>query len=430
MRTLWALVALLVACACTSGAGPLTGPHVVAIGVDLPLTGADGISGNASLNGIRYYIHQHPTVDGRQISLDIKDDAVKGTHNPERGAANVQALIANSDVLGIIGPFDSNVARAEVPIANEAGLALISPSASDTCLTKDVFLPSVLNVTAKDITCSDASQLTAKELRPLSTNNFFRLVTTDDYQGPAAADYAYNTLHMLKVAVMSDGEVYGQALASGFSIRFVKNGGSIVDHADFNPAPPPDYASFLKKAKADGAQAIYFGGVTANGVCSARAAMKGLFDTKAPLLGGDGIAEDPSCVSAAGDEAVGIYATVPAINPDSLPAAQPTIKAFKSVYPGKADYDAYTMAAYDATGLLIDAIHRGFAASGGKIPTRAAVVAQVVITNYQGVIGLIAFTPEGDITTKIVSVYESQSSDPLAVWPLLGAIDYSAKPPA
>ena len=424
------MLAALIACACTSGATPFGGPHIVAIGVDLPLTGADGISGTATLNGIQYYVHQHPTVDGKQISLVIKDDAVKGTHNPERGAANIQALIANPDVVGIIGPFDSNVARAEVPIANQASLTMISPSASDTCLTKDVFLPSSLNVTAKNITCSDASQLTAKELRPVATNNFFRLATTDDYQGPAAADYAYNALHLLKVAVMSDGEVYGQALASGFSIRFVKNGGSVVDHADFNPAPPPDYATFLKKAKADGAQAIYFGGVTSNGVCSARAAMKGIFDAKAPFLGGDGIAEDPACVTAAGAEAVGIYATVPAISPDSLPAAQPTIKAFKAAYPGKSDYDAYTMAAYDATGVLIDAIHRAFASSGGKIPTRAAVIAQVAFTSYPGVIGLIAFTPEGDITTKIVSVYESLSTDPLAAWPLQGAIDYSAKPPA
>lgn len=430
MRTAIAMLALLTASACTGGATPSTEPDAVAIGVDLPLSGADGISGTATLHGIQYYVQKHPTVDGKEINLVIKDDAVKGTHNPERGAANVQALIATGGLLGIIGPLDSNVARAELPIANQASLALVSPSASDTCLTKDVFLPSSLNVTAKDITCSDASQLTAKELRPLPTNNFFRLATTDDYQGPAAADYAYKALHKLKVAVMSDGEVYGQALASGFSIRFVMDGGSVVDHADFNPAPPPDYTTFLKKAKADGAQAIYFGGVTSNGVCSARAGMKGIFDASAPFLGGDGIAEDATCVSAAGAQAVGIYATVPAVNADSLPAALPTIGAFKSVFPGKTDYGAYTMAAYDATGLLVDAIHRAFAVLGGKFPTRVAVLAQVAATNYPGVIGPIAFTPEGDITAKIVSVYEAQSSDPLAAWAFQGAIDYSTKAPA
>lgn len=419
------IVGLLSAAACSLG-GPT---NVIKIGVDLPLNGEEGRAGTPTLNGVEFYVSQHPTIDGFTVIVDARDDAVSGAHDPVTGVGNVRAMAADAALMAVIGPFDSSMARAEIPVANVAGIALISPSASSRCLTKDPYLPAGLSPTHVEISCKAAGLPGPKDLRPSGTNNFFRLATSDDLQGPAAADYAYKTLHLLRVAVLSDHEAYGQALAAGFRTRFLKLGGSVVSHLDYDPSASIDLSAFLRHARSDGAQGVYFGGVTANHGCVLRAQMAAVFGTgtTAPYLGGDGIAEDPDCVRNAGAYAAGIYATVPAADPGNIAAATPVIAAFKRQHPNAADYGAYTIAAYDAAGVLYAALDRAIKAAGGKRPARASVIAELAATTaYAGATGAIGFDAAGDSTLRLVTVFESTGSDPAAPWTDVGSIDYSA----
>jgi len=325
----WLPVLSLVFLTACSGGGAVG--KTIKIGVDLPLSGVEGQAGRPTLNGVRFYAHQHPVLDGYNVVVTVRDDAVNGVHNPKRGAENVAALVADPLVMGIIGPLDSSVARAAIPVANKAYLAMISPSASNPCLTRDPFLPAALNPSRVAISCQAASLPAPADLRPTSTNNFFRLAATDDLQGAAAADFGYKNLHLLRVAVLSDHEVYGQALADSFRARFTKLGGLAVLYLDFAPSNTLDLSAFFKQAKADGAQAIYFGGSTANRGCAIRAQMATVFGTGAaiPYLGADGIAEDPACVRDAGSNAPGVYATVPVVDPIQDPVAKAAVDAFK-----------------------------------------------------------------------------------------------------
>jgi len=409
-----------------------TAANTIKIGVDLPLSGVEGQAGTPALNGIRFFVHQHPTVDGFNIVVGARDDALKGIHDPAVGAGNVQAFIVDPLVLAMIGPFDSSVARAEIPAANAAHLAMVSPATSSRCLTKEPFLPAALNPTRVEISCKTAGLPSPKDLRPAGPNNYFRLATTDDLQGPAAADFGYRNLHLLRVAVLSDHEAYGQALAASFAERFVHLGGSVVAQLDFAPAATVDLSQFMHQAKREGAQAIYFGGVTANNGCMIRAQMASVFDVgeTTPYLGGDGIAEDPACLRDAGLNAAGIYATVPAPNPDRLAGARDVITAFKAEYGNTADYGAYTIAAYDAVGVLYDAIHRAVKASGGSRPPRDTVVAALSVTSaFQGALGTFGFDQAGDTTLRIVSIFEATGTNTQTPWSWLGAIDYSAALP-
>ena len=61
----------------------------------------------------------------------------KNGHDPAQGAQNITALAADSSVMGVVGPFNSSVALAEIPKATAAHLALISPSNTNPCLTAD-----------------------------------------------------------------------------------------------------------------------------------------------------------------------------------------------------------------------------------------------------------------------------------------------------
>jgi len=421
-------VLVLAGAACTSP--PPIKP--LKIGVDLPLSGPEGRAGTPALNGVQFFVNKHPTLDGFTIQLAAKDDAVAGRHDPEKGASNIQALAADPLVMGVIGPFDSTVARAEIPIANTAHLALISPAVSSRCLTKEPYLPAGLSPTRTAISCKAAGLAGPSDLRPSGTNNFFRVATTDDLQGPAAADYAFKNLQFRRMAVLSDHEAYGQSLAGAFMARFVKQGGSIVARLDFDPTGSADATGFLRVAKGDGAQGIYFGGVTANHGCVIRAQMAAVFGQgdATPFIGGDGIAQDPECLRNAGANAVGIYATVPAIAAESVPTAQPIIAAFKEQFARAGDYGPYSMAAYDSTGVLYAAIDRAIKAAGGSLPARDSVVTEMAATNaFPGATGTFGFDTDGDTSLRVVSVFESRSSDPAKPWPLVGAVYYTAALP-
>ena len=427
VAALVATLSLTVGSSCLFGGPPAT---VIKIGVDLPLSGAEALAAVPALNGIRYYVQQHPTVDGFTIVLSESDDSTGGLPDPNRGADNVRAFREDPLVVAIIGPFDSNVARAEIPVTNSSLLGMVSPVTSSPCLTQDVYLPAALSLGHAAVTCKAAGLPAASALHTSGSNNYFRLAPTDQLQGPAAADHLFKTLQLVRAAVISDHEAYGQALADSFTTRYIKLGGGVVGRLDLDSSADP--VAFLKRMKADGARAVYYGGITANRGCTIRSEMLDVFGTDAtiPFLGGDGIAEDPACVRDAEANFAGMYATVPAIDPSNLPSAAPVIKGFKKAYPNPSDYGRYTVVAYDATAVVYDAIDRAIKASGGKPAPRAAVLAMLAATSgLEGATGTIGFDPNGDTTHRVISIVESPRIDRTTPWLAAGFVDYSAALP-
>ena len=421
-----AVISLIAGSSCLFG-GPA---QVIKIGVDLPLSGAEARAALPALNGIRYFVQQHPTVDGFNIVLSESDDSTGGLPDPNRGAGNVHALAQDQLVAAMIGPFDSDVARAEIPVANRSLLGMVSPVTSSPCLTQDVYLPAALSLSHTAVTCKDVRLPAAKDLHTLGVKNYFRLAPTDQLQGPAAADHIFKTLQLVRAAVISDHESYGQALADSFTTRYVRLGGSVEGRLDLDSSADP--VAFLKRMRAAGAQAVYYGGVTANRGCAIRGEMQDAFgaDATVPFVGGDGIAEDPACVRDAGANFAGMYATVPAVDASDLPSAAPVIRGFKSAYPNPEDYGRYTVIAYDAAAVVYDAIDRAITASSGKMPSRPAVLTMLAATSgLGGATGTIRFDSNGDTRHRVISIVESPATDRTAPWRAAGSIDYSAALP-
>jgi branched-chain amino acid transport system substrate-binding protein len=383
-----------------------------------------------ALNGIKFFVQTHPMLDGFTVVLTIADDAGGGWPNPNRGVTNLEGFVGDSNLLAMIGPFDAAVARKEIPVANVAGLAMISPATSNPCLTRNVFMPALLNPARTAISCQSAGLPSASELRPEHNNNFFRLTTTDELQGAAAADYAFKKLHIVRAAALSDHEAYGQGLVDAFSARLTSLGGTVVGHFDLGPAKP-DAGAFLSNMKSGGAQAVYYGG-TMRGGCVIRAQMKALFPAgeATPFLGGDGIAQDPECVKAAGDNSAGIYATVPIVDAGSRPGAATMIHDFKTSFGSTADFGPYTIVAYDATAVLYAALDRAIRDSGASLPSRAKVTSELAQTSgLAGATGTLGFDSAGDTTNRVVSIFEATGADPRTPWKPVGAEDYSARLP-
>ena len=423
---------LLLVAACASSAPAAPAAPVLRIGVDLPVTGREARAAVPALNGVRFYVQTHPTLDGFQVLLTMTNDAAAGgLPSPERGAANVHAFVADPTVVAMIGPFDAAVARKEIPVANAASLAMISPATSSPCLTRNVFVPATLNPARTDIDCKMAGLPSAAELRPTQLNNFFRLTTTDDLQGAAAADYLFGKLHVIRAAAVSDHEAYGQGLVDAFSARFTTLGGTVVARVDLDPANP-DAATFLAGAKNEGAQAVYYGGSTPGGGCAVRGQMRAVFPAAGatPFLGADGIAQDPACVTAAGENSPGMYATVPIVDAATLPSAAPTIRQFKATFGSTSDYGPYTVVAYDATAVLYAALNRAIQAAGGHLPDRQAVISELAHTaDLAGATGNLGFDAAGDTTNRVISVFEATGTNPRSSWKLVDTVDYSAHLP-
>ncbi len=381
----------------TSSGGGTAAKGTIKIGVDLPESGAEASNGIPTLNGVKFAVQQAGTVDGFTLAVDNHDDAPAGAHDPAVGANNVRAMIADSTVLGMIGPFNSSVAKVEIPIANAASLAMISPANTNPCLTKDI--PA----------CHTSGGYLPADLRPSGTNNYFRVAATDDHQGSAMADYIFKTLNVTKIGVVDDAEIYGKGLADAFAAQFTKDGGTVVDGVqDVDTKNTASFSALLNKFKTDGATAVYFGGTDSNKGCVIRQQSKGIFDSASSVFGGgDGIVTT-QCLSDAGDQVGNMYGSIAAVDATKLPGAQATIAAFKAAYAGANDFGGYTMPAYAATKVLIAAIKKAIEANGGNMPSRAQVVSALgSLAPVDTPLGPTSFDSNGDTTQQIITIYQT-----------------------
>jgi branched-chain amino acid transport system substrate-binding protein len=235
---------------------------------------------------------------------------------------------------------------------------------------------------------------------------------------------------VVRAAVVSDHEAYGQALADSFSTRFTRLGGSIVGRLDLDQSP--DTATFLNRMKADGVQGVYYGGVTTNRGCVIRAQMLDAFGTAVatPFMGGDGIAEDPECLRDAGGDFAGIYATVPVAGAAGLASASEVVDGFRRAFPNRDDFGAYTLVSYDATAVVYAALGRAIQLWGGRLPPRRAITAQLGgLQGVLGVTGTLGFDSNGDPSHRVISIVESPRLDRNGPWTDAGSVDYSATLP-
>jgi branched-chain amino acid transport system substrate-binding protein len=403
------LAATFVAFACGSTSSGSSSKGDIWIATDLPVSGSDASSGLPAQNGANYAVTSIGTISGYTLHVKNYDDAVNGKHDATKGAQNITDIISNKDILGVVGPFNSGVAAAEIPVANRASLALISPSNTNECLTQPLSY------------CQSVNKFDPASLRPLCANtipcpagknNYFRIAAPDTFQGPAIADYAYDTLGVKVVAVWDDQEPFGLGVANNFAKEFQKKGGTVVDRKGFDTSgtAAPDFHSWLASAKKDGATAIYAGATSATYGCIPRAEEKGIFDPAATYyLGPDGIG-DAQCLKDAGDQANDhMYASQGAADATQNPAAAATIAKYKAACTQDTCYGAYTYASYDCAAILIDAIKRAIDSNGGNKPTREQVITALSqTTNFTALSGTISLNNLGDETTPILQIDQNK----------------------
>jgi branched-chain amino acid transport system substrate-binding protein len=308
-------------------------------------------------------------------------------HNPPQGAKNVEALASDPAVVGIVGPFNSNVAQAEIPLSNSLGIALISPANTNPDLTKG---PKAL------------------QLRPQNPDaiTYFRVCATDDIQGPVGADYAAKTLHLKRAYIVDDNETYGKGVADQWAGQFVTDGGAIAAHDHLTPGQT-DFHALLTNAVAAHPDVIFYGGTSATGGDQLRKQMAGTPLASVTMFGADGVRNE-EFLKIAGSMANDVYATVASVNAAKLPAAQQFLKNYEATF--HEPVGSYSASGYVAAMVIINAAAAAVKANGGTMPTRAQVLDHIrTAHSFDTIIGTFAFDQNGDPTSKIISIYEARN---------------------
>lgn len=381
-----------------------TGSTIIKIATDLPVSGKDIHLGKPAEHGARLAVDQanaNHTLAGYTLVFEPKDDVgPSGWHDPAVGARNVTALVADVLVAGIVGPFNSRVAMAELPITNQAPLAQISPAATNPCLSKEI----------AEWECSGFTSL-LPTLRPTGKVTSFRIVPTDDQQGPAAADFVLKTLQLKQVYIIDDADSYGIGLAQGFIKQFLAHGGTVLGYS----RQPGSYLELLTQIATLHPDAIYFGGIDATGGTLIRQQMQHVAGLEQlPFIGADGIVT-PRFASTIGLAGGPVYGTVAVVDTMSSASAATFNRQYDAVY-GTANCNAYSALAYDCANILIQAIKTALA-NGAHPPQHsedtalASAFRQAVITaiqglSFDGVTGHHTFDSNGDTTNKLLSVYQ------------------------
>lgn len=97
----------------------------VKIGILLPFSGGSAATGELQMRGIQMYVDRVNENGGIKALGGAKLELVKGdtTGSPEVGVTEMERLIAeNQDMAAIVGPYQSGVGSATVPIAEKYGM--------------------------------------------------------------------------------------------------------------------------------------------------------------------------------------------------------------------------------------------------------------------------------------------------------------------
>lgn len=353
------------------------------IGITLPLTGADAEDALLIEDGALLAIDQANAkggVAGYKIETMVLDSgtATAGQYDPAQAATNTRKLVANMGVVANIGPQMSGEGKAMSAILSQADLATITPSSTNPDITDPKF---------------------ASQYRPNGKAVYFRTVTTDAFQGPNMANYYAETLHVKTVYVLDDAGAYGVGIADSFQKRAAEKGIKVLGRDQLNPKEA-DYTTILTKIKGMNPDAIYFGGVDQAGAKLAKQA----YDVMPKMIkgGGDGMYSAALLKGAGFPSVEGWYATIAGPHLTENPEVQPFVKAFSAKY-GKQPGD-YSITAYDAAQVILDAIRR--VAASGKPINRSNVRDAIQNTNLNTLQGRIQFDQNGDIKSRVVSVFK------------------------
>jgi len=349
------VVALVVALPASSAAQK----GKIKIAVQGPLSGEQSAFGENIKLGAQLAVEESVKAFkamGYDLLLVPQDDQAK----PEVGVANARYIIADPDILVLVGHYNSGVALPSSEVYREVMLAMISPAN------------------------------TATEITDRGYPNVNRVCGRDDVQAPVGARFTAQDLKLKSVYVIHDKTVAGQGAADIFRNEAKKLGLNVLGYEGTEERV--NFSPMIIPLKARNPELVYFAGpYHQGGLLLKQLRQKGV---TAKFMGPDSL-DSAEMVKIAGSSVVGSYYTSVAGPPDIYPETAAFAKRFKQRF--ARDIESFALYGYDATMVGIKAMEGWLKAHPGKKPTRAEVSTAVRnLKGFKGVTGAIEFDNKGD----------------------------------
>ena len=140
-------------------------------------------------------------IHGHHVSVETLDEMGSG----EGGRATAEAVVADAQVVGVIGTLCSGAAVEAAPILSEAGLSMISPANTSPVLTSDL----------------------AGNAGPDHHKGYYRVTDNDLIEASVVAHFIYDELGLRTMVTVHDGDAYTSAIANAFAVAFREHGGAV-----------------------------------------------------------------------------------------------------------------------------------------------------------------------------------------------------------
>ncbi len=332
-------------------AGPMAGDYS-AFGTDISQGGFIAIADAGELEG---------------FSFELLTEDTGGS--AEGGAAVANLYCSNPDVVAIAGHTFSGSTAAAIPVYNECRRPMLSPSATNP-----------------DLTTGDQDV-------------FNRIPFTDAIQAQFAADYIVNTLGVDTIAVMHDGDTYGQGLAAAIQREFEALGGTVVAFQAIT-AGETDYSAPLTDIAALEPSLIYYGGYdTEAAVLVNQLNQTGLGDVY--FMSGDGTFGE-QFLELTGENGEGVIVSA-AGEPEGDAVADFAAKYEEAYGMAPGSLSGFTWHGYDIVSALISAIEDvAILGEDGNlyVPREDAVAAVRGLTGFPGLTGTVTCDATGECNTS------------------------------
>jgi branched-chain amino acid transport system substrate-binding protein len=346
----------------------------IAIGSAAPLTGGIAHLGKDNENGARLAVEEANAekikIGGKDIAFELlsQDDQA----DPKVGTTVAQKFV-DAKVAGVVGHLNSGTSIPASSIYSQAGIPVISGSATNPKLTEQGF------------------------------KTQFRVVGRDDQQGPAIASYLAATTKPKLAAVIDDATAYGEGIANEVE-KTLKAAGVNVLPREKGTDKTTDWKAILTKVKGRGPDAVFYGGMDATGGPLLKQGRE--LGIKAVFSFGDGACTD-KMKELAGEAAEGLLCSQAGI------PAQAASKKFLDAYKKRFNIDPilYSPFTYDAANILIEAMKKADSAD----PVKYLPVLQKL--EFSGATGRIAFDAKGDRSDAEMTIFTIRNGKlgPIAV---------------
>jgi len=363
------------------------------IASDLPLQGGSADQSKSTNNAIKLLLKQMDNMAG-EFSVGFREydnsTAAKGSWDDAQCAKNAQAHVAAKDEVGVMGTYNSGCAKIIVPVLNqdpEGPMVMISNANTNPGLTK----------------AWDAGE--PEKYYPTGARNYFRVVTTDDNQGNAAAEYA-KSIGVKRVYVLNDRQTYGIGVARSFTAAAKKLGLTVLSDGEAGTGwddKAPNYEALFTKIKATKPDMVYVGGIfDLNGGQLVKDKVKYLGDnTKVKFMMPDGFTGYPDFLAL--PEAAGAYLSFTGLSIDQFPkggAAEKFQADYLAEY-GEAPTSSFSVYGAAAAQVLLKAI----AASDGTRKGVFEAMKGIVVPAEESVVGTtLQFDENGDIVSRDITI--------------------------